>query len=63
MPARRAGTARDAATSLHGKPTANAAPTYAGPAAMPRLPPIPCHPIPRPCSTTTREMIDSPVGW
>src|SRR6266849_4173177 len=61
--ATRPGTTRSPATDRQDQPIANVAPTNAGPAAIPRLPPIPCQPIPRPCSATTREMMDNPVGW
>src|SRR2546428_13429975 len=61
--ATRPGMTRRPATDRQDQPIANVAPTNAGPAAIPRLPPIPCQPIPRPCAATTREMIDNPVGW
>src|SRR5207249_9426257 len=62
--ATRPGMTRRLATGRHDQPTASAVPTYAGPDAIPRLPPIPCHPIPRPCSATAREVIDRPgCGW
>src|SRR5256712_10752349 len=57
-----AGRMSEPATSLHDEPNAMVPPTYAGPAAIPKLPPIPGHPMPRPCSVTVREITDKPAG-